>query len=467
MRCRHVLGFDADGNDACAVEMALLREGPVLKGARYLDAAALPEELARMAGDTMTRYAAAAIPYYGALHRWLDLPRLGPAETGAAALAAMEDQVPFPPGEICLGWQRPGKEGRVQVAAAKRGPVEQVRAGLQASGLRPIRLDLRPLAAATAFWHGFGSDPANRTAVLVELRADESSVVFMHAGEILYARVLPGLAGDSQTRLAELAGDLRSTGALLRTWPDWEEPDCLWLAGTLASRAEIRCTLAELLGQDPATLRVAKPLGLLRPAGVAELGPEWLVPVGLCLAALGLESLGPDLQPGLARTQTTGHSPLPLILPAGLAFVLAMGGFRLMAETRTRRNTAAEAWMAANRGEIEALRALDAETQALTLRQETLDTAGDGGRAYLDLLAALDKALPPGTQLTRLSLSVRRVETMDGTTPSVSALLQRLRRDPVLSGLYLRGQAVARTVEGRKIEAFTLAGPFGPKGGRP
>ena len=123
--------------------------------------------------------------------------------------------------------------------------------------------------------------------------------------------------------------------------------------------------------------------------------------------------------------------------------------------------------MAANRGEIEALRALDAETQALTLRQETLDTAGDGGRAYLDLLAALDQALPPGTQLTRLSLSVRRVETMDGTTPSVSALLQRLRRDPVLSGLYLRGQAVARTVEGRKIEAFTLAGPFGPKGGRP
>ena len=108
-----------------------------------------------------------------------------------------------------------------------------------------------------------------------------------------------------------MAADLRSTGALLRTWPDWEEPDCLWLAGTLASRAEVRQTLAELLGQEFPALRVAKPMGLLRPAGVAELGPEWLVPVGLCLAALGLESLGPDLQPGLARTRRTGRSPLP------------------------------------------------------------------------------------------------------------------------------------------------------------
>ena len=74
-----------------------------------------------MAGDAVTHNAAAAVPYSGALHRWLDLPLLGPAETGAAALAALEDQVPFPAGEICLGWQRPGKEARVQVAAARRG----------------------------------------------------------------------------------------------------------------------------------------------------------------------------------------------------------------------------------------------------------------------------------------------------------------------------------------------------------
>ena len=447
--------------------MALLREGPVLKDARFIDAAALSEELTRMAGDAVTHNAAAAIPYSGAFHRWLDLPLLGPAETGAAVLAALEDQVPFPSGKICLGWQRPGREARVQVAAARRGPVEQVRSVLGASGLTPIRLDLRPLAAATAFWHGYGSDPANRTAALVELRGDESSVIFLRAGEILYTRALPGLAGDSPARLAELAADLRSTGALLRTWPNWEEPDCLWLAGAAASRVELRRALAELLDQDPAALRVAKPMGLLRPAGVAELGPEWLVPVGLCLAALGLESLGPDLQPGLARTQTAGRSPLPLILPLGLAFVLAMGGFRLSAEAGNRRSAVAAAWLAANRQEIDTLKTLKTETEALTLRRATLDAAGDGGRAYLDLLAALDRTLPPGTQLARITLSGWRVETMEGTTPSVSALLQRLRRDPVLSALYLRGQAVARTVEGRKIEAFTLAGPFGPEEGQP
>ena len=149
-----------------------------------------------------------------------------------------------------------------------------------------------------------GMHSGDRPALLIELRSDESAVVFLREGKVLYSRALPGLGADGAAKLPELAAELKSTYAILSATPAWTVPDCLWLSGVWAGRSETREALADLLDLDTGMLKVAKPFGLMRPATVPEPGPEMLVPIGLCLATLALETLGPDSFPAWGKPRT-------------------------------------------------------------------------------------------------------------------------------------------------------------------
>lgn len=463
MRCRNAIGLDRDGDCLYAIELSLLREGVVLRktwrgAADPADAAGggLRRTVAE-AGFT-SRTAAISVPRTGAVHRILDLPPLPAAETRAAAAAALEDLVPYAAADICLGWQR--REGRVLAVAAERGLVEKHRAALLETGLTPIRMDLRPAAVAAAFWHGYGTESAGRLVALLELRTEESTVILLRDGELLYSRALPGLGEDGLSNLPSFAETLRQTYALLRMRPDWLEPDRLWLAGTWAGRTEVRERLAATMGVDPGFFVTAKPKCLLRPANQPEPGPEMMAAAGQCLTALGFPSPAPDLLPGLTK-DSRGHWLASPAVPLILCALMSLGGLRLLTAASTRRIGAAAAWLATRQERIASLRDKRAEINAMRDRLALLTNYGSRTRSYLDLISALTRALPPGTRLTRLAVRDGQVEAAEGTTPSVSLLLERLRTEEILNRLRLRGQAATRIVDGRQVEAFVLAGPFG------
>ena len=353
-----------------------------------------------------------------------------------------------------------GRERPVRAVGARRSLVEERRAAIAAAGLEPARIELRPLAAAAAFWYCYGAELGDRTGVLVELRAEESSAVFVRQGEIVYSRALPGLGGNEQTALQGIAAELRTMYAILSAAPDWISPDILWLTGPLAAIEDNRNILADLLDLDRAACRVARPVGLLRLATTAEPGPEMLVPIGLCLSALGVESMGPDLLPGLGHPDAKSRSLLAAALPLGLALILILAGLRFLTGAAMKQAAVDREWLAGHEKEVTALTALLEESAILEKRLTDLEQFGRGGSAYLDLLRALDVTLPAGTKLSRLSLAADRVETISGTTPSTSLMLRMLKNDPILARLELRGQTVRKTENGQVMETFALVGPF-------
>lgn len=484
-----VVGFDCDGDELHAAELRLAAGGPCLVAARSMRVAGevssrgelLSTYLLEMLREGGFRAAAGAmaVPRAGAVARVLDLPPLKAESTGLAAAAALEDQLPFPPSELCLGWRRQAGSRVVRAAAARRAAVEECRAAMTAAGLSPSRVDVRPLAAAAALHYWHGGSLGNRTAVLLELRRAESALICLRKGEVTYSRALPGLGEEPAAGLPGLAAELSSSLAILRARPDWDDPGCLWLAGICAADAEVRRTLAGLLGLAPEACRAASiPVAEgsrfvqgaaadrfgMGPEAPRELGPEMLVPIGLCLGALGLADMGPDLLPGLSTDKRTRHPFLSLAVPLGLTVILALGGLRFLAAAGRRRMEVRRAWLSANAGRIAALERLQAETASQARSFAHLDGYGKESAAYLDFLLALDQALPAETIVTRLSLAGGRVQTLEGYTPSVSVLLRRLKADPSLARMNLRGQAVARTVGGRTMEVFALAGPIGRGG---
>lgn len=458
---RHeVLGMDRDGDDLYAVEMILRREGPILFRAAGLPGgtADLPGFLST--GGFSTTAAAVALPRAPVVQQELALPPLGPAETRLAVAAAFEETVNYPPAEICPAWRR-RNTGKAWAATVRRGLVEERCRELAAAGLTAARVDLRTAAAATAFWYRYGRDCGDGFAVLAEMRNEESSVIVLRKGEIVFSRALPGLGGGETDRLAEFAAELRATLVVFSTEPGWEAPDCLWVTGPLAARAAAREALAGLLGLAPEACRPAKPAGILRPANVPEPGPEMMVPVGLALAALGLESLGADFLPGLGQPAPAGQPLRTLVLPLGLTAAFLLAGLRFFSGAAAKQTAADQAWLASRRDEIRQLRTAQAETVTLTAGLAALERFGGGPEAYLELLLALDRTLPPGTRIKRLSLSGRQVQTLEGTTPSVTGLMRSLKTSPALRRLSLRGQAVRKAENGRNVEAFVLTGPFG------
>lgn len=460
---REVLGIDQDGDDLYAVELILRREGPILvRAASLAGGPAGLSELLRAGGFAATA-AAAAVPRTSAVQQELALPPLGPAETRLAVTAAFEEMVNYPPAEICPGWRR-RNGGGTWAAAVRRGLVEERCRYLAAAGLTAVRVDLRTAAAATAFWYRYGRECGRGTVILAELRSEESSVAVLRGGEIVYSRALPGLGPEETCQIREFAGELRATLALLSAEPGWDVPDGIWVTGPRAAKAETRQVLADLLGLAPEACRLAKPSGILRPANVPEPGPEMMVPVGLALAGLSLESLGLDFLPGLDRAAGEERPLLSHVLPLGLAAILLLAGLRLLYGAAAKQSAADQAWLAGHRDELGRLRAAQAETGVLAARLAALERFGGGSEACLELLLALEKALPPGTRISRLSLAGRHIQTMEGTTPSVTSLMRRLKATPLLRGLTLRGPAVRKEEKGRDVEAFVLTGPFGEEG---
>lgn len=469
MRHRAMLGLDQDGPELYLVELHRLREGPFLRSAQTLASAAEgldPALLRRIAQSAVLKAAAAALPRAVAVQRELTIPPLDPVETKAAVIAAFEGQVPFAASDICPGWLTGSNGGGIlTTVAAPRAQVESLRDALSSAGLSPARLEIRTGAAASAFYHGYRDELAGQAAILVELRREESSLIVLREGSVLYTRPLPGLGGDEAPRLGELAAELQSTYALLHTRTDWREPEHLYLTGFGAARSEICRRLAALIGVAPEQLRVAKPRGLLRAADLPEPGPEFLVAAGLCLAALGFEALGPDLLPGLVDLAKRQRAAL--LLPAGLALLMTLAGLAVMSDAVAKRQENIRSWLAEHRAEAVTLREQKKKTAEQAARLASLRSYGRNSQNYLDLLLALDEAMPPGTRIQRISLKGEQVETLAGTTPSVTLLLQRIQTHPLLSGLSLRGPVLTRTEGGAVCEVFTLAGPLAVREAKP
>ncbi|MGQ9779267.1 MAG: PilN domain-containing protein [Bacillota bacterium] len=466
MRHQRVIGLDRDGETLYLAEVMKGKGGPLVLAcgscpARGEEAKAfLAEE--RREGRFLAVEAAAALGRTGAVQKELELPPLSPAATRTAALAALEDGLPFPPAEVCLGCRRRGRSRSVFVVAARRAAVEEQRSFLVSLGLRPRRLDLRPAAVAVALRFGYGPELAGR-AIVLELRAVESTVLFLREGRLEYAHPLPGLGREeSEEALSAFCRDLRLALALRQRQDPWEGPFSLWLTGPAAARPGMREAVAAAVNAEPEEIRLATPRGLLRRPGLAPLGPEAMAAVGLSLLALGLDEAPPDLLAGL-HASSESFSRRALALPLGLAFVFVLAASYFLAAAAKKEADALEAWLAGKEEEILRLQRCREESAVLTERLRLLTEFGREAEDSLELLLALHRTLPPGTRLTRIAVAGDRVEALEGVTPSLSSLLESLAREPLLSGLRLHGRA--SVTEGEAGERFILAGPLGRGGG--
>lgn len=466
---RAVIGLDRDGDDLYLAEVCAGREGATLCAAARLEPADSGGAAAFLGGERRrgrftARAGAMALPGSEAFAKDLELPPLSPSATGAAAMAALEDRLPFPRAELCLACERPGRVRTVRASVARRAVVEEHRAFLASAGLQPGRLYPRPAALAAAFRFAYGREALGRV-VLLELRAGESAAVFLEDGRLRHAHPLPGLGREGTADFAALCADLRLALGLMRGQPSWEGPISLWFTGPGAHRPGVREGLAEVLGFEPAAIRPAVPRGLLRRPGLPEPGPEAMVPIGLCLMALGLEEAPPDLLARLAAARRIGGDGRALAVPLGLAFLLILAASRLLAGAALRTAAAGEAWLAGKEGELARLRRCQEESAALAARLRTLTEFGADSGTPLEFLLALAKVVPAGTRLTKVSLAGDRVEAVEGVTPSLSLLLERLEGEPLLAGLRLHGRATSAAGEDGG-ESFVLVGSLPGGGGR-
>ena len=464
MRHYHVIGLDRDGETGYYVEMTAVREGPILNQigveTTWADYAAL---MAGYPGGPPPL--ALGLSRLGSVEKRLQLPVLRHADTEKAIHTALEDSLASPPTEVSFGWRRAGN-GELQVLAAPGAEVRRILAEAAGAGLTPIRVDLRPYAAATGFWYSYGDTLGNLPALLIELRVDECSLICLRDGEVIMTRALPGLNGGSPDALPGMIEELRLTIALLLEKPGWREPDCLWLTGPLALAPGVREKIATLMDLTLESCRIAAPRNCLRLATVAEPGPESLVPFGFCLAACKIETLGADLLPGINKAKKGFHPALTWAIPLGLAALLTLGGLRLLGEAHPN-DTAGSYLSAEGQKRAAELTEVEKDSQNKEKLLRSLTAYGGDGVASLEVFSALDRSLPSGTVIKRISLEHGRVTSLEGTTPSLVSLLRRLRREPLLAALSQSGQTSSKSADEGPGESFILTAPAAlAEGGR-
>jgi Tfp pilus assembly PilM family ATPase/Tfp pilus assembly protein PilN len=110
-------------------------------------------------------------------YRFLKLPRLKPSLQAEAVLRAAGREMSLPLDDLYLAWQAlpgPGEEQAFFVLGVPKNMVDALRQTLDAAGVPPYLVDLRPLALARA--------AARSDAVIVNLDADCFEIVFIAGG---------------------------------------------------------------------------------------------------------------------------------------------------------------------------------------------------------------------------------------------------------------------------------------------
>ncbi len=156
-----------------ALSPGLVKDGLVLKP--QVVGAAI-DDLFKASGFSKNNVVA-SISGLSFTYRFLDLPRMRPAEMEEAVMRAARKEISLPLEELYLSWQAlPGKNGEATffVLGVPRNMVDAVEQTMHAAGISSFLMDLRPLAIARA--------AHQENAIVVNLEPDCFDIVFVTGG---------------------------------------------------------------------------------------------------------------------------------------------------------------------------------------------------------------------------------------------------------------------------------------------
>jgi hypothetical protein len=351
----------------------------------------------------------------------------------------------------------------LKVALIKKQEFERVNGLYHQAGLEVIWSGFyaRGVQNYIDFHQGFFADRSQATAFLI-FNVGGAEFGICTENEIIYRRDIPAVtenSSDSGERQweTELVEELRLSIASYQSITGQGEPASLRLFGN--NRKELS-HLASFLTEQGFKIE------LNEKARLSGVNPGKNIPTLAALIGLALDELGWNTREDLhiysaeqlERQLVKGRAKN--VLQIGVAALLIAGGIMLMTQSRLEREKVKNEWFQAQSGRILQLRRLEAETQH-RLRQisEFEKWSGYRGRE-LDFLLKLQEGLAEDTVITDLLMEDGVIRSLSGFTPSVSILMNQLRKSPALRGLSLKGN-ITVTEEG--LEQFQLEGPIKKK----
>jgi len=164
-------------------------------------------QLLREAGVS-TKTAVSSVSGQSALVvRVIEVPKMSDSELAETMRWEVERHVPFAVNEVIMDFQPINRSDapadaqtmEVLLAVAQQDMVDRHVEMLLAAGLKPIAIDVEPLAAARSLIE-LGPDPyGQKTTVIVNIGASNTDIGIFRDGILAFPRTLP-LAGDSFTR---------------------------------------------------------------------------------------------------------------------------------------------------------------------------------------------------------------------------------------------------------------------------
>jgi Tfp pilus assembly PilM family ATPase len=311
------------------------------------------------------------------------------------------------------------------------------------------------------YHQGFFADRNQASAFLILNRGGAEFGVCTET-EIIYRRDIPVTAenpsgsGDHPWK-TELMEELRLSIASYQSSSGQEKPAPIRLFGN--QRKELP-GLASFLVKQGFQVEVNEKTRLTG----ANLGGD--TPALAALIGLALDELGWDTREA-QRIYSKEQQERALIkgkaknlLQIGVAGLLILGGIALMMQARLEREKVKEDWFKAQNGRIMRLRRLETGTQQqLNQLREFEKWSGYCGRE-LEFLLTLQEGLTEDTVITDLLMEEGALKSLSGITPSVSILMNQLRKSPALRELRLKGNI---TVTDGGLELFQLEGSIKTK----
>lgn len=141
------------------------------------------------------------------------------------------------------------EEGGVNVLAAAISPtlVEQIRQTCHAGGLTPLRLVLRPFAAASLVGRRGGARPCQ---LLVDVLADEADLTVVVDQQVVFLRTVRMPAADADQTTRALVGEMRRTMVASQNQLGGRRVEQVVVCGTAENHAELVERIKQELALD-------------------------------------------------------------------------------------------------------------------------------------------------------------------------------------------------------------------------
>jgi Tfp pilus assembly protein PilN len=395
-------------------------------------------------------------------HRTISLPVLKSAQVPEALERAAHKEIPLPADETYYVWHplaKGNKEQKWFLAGVSRKPVDALVECLAAAGVRPLAIDLEPLALARA------AGPVN--ALVLSLSPEQRQIVLVADGvpEIMHSVAPLAREATLEENIQKLSGDLSRTVRFYdNTHPDkpFDATRPLLVTGDLVADDTIWTAIRGLMGFPAEILK----LPMTGPADFPVM--VYAANTGLALrrvaarstrreGALTFHDISIDLNIGRIRAAGKKPAPkgsanrLPLVILLTVAAIGAAIFFGQLKNTAQAQNTGLQVRLQAI---MEAQKAAQQETPDTSVVEAAIKQAQQRAAAVNQENSALQarakfvyrnldyitRFMPPGVRLDYLNVTERSA-SVKGEAESALAVVtyaQQLQQNPDFRQVYIR-----------------------------